>query len=224
MTSLTLNQSNYQDLIKDWLQQECDGVKFPVDFDKAWKIAGYSKQSNAKRKLPQSSNGEFLSQIVKCPSKGRPKHSLSLTIKGFVLFLINSNTPNSRQIVLDMFSFLSGMAMGNVMNDEEFKGTQGFVYLIKTDTLNLYKVGMSKNPYKRMATLQTSMPYELTVISRIFSFDCPKLEKALHEYYAAYWMRGEWFDFPDKIVSEFEEVATSLDQELEVKQISETSN
>ena len=96
---------------------------------------------------------------------------------------------------------------------------EGFVYLIKCQQYRFYKIGMSKNPYKRMQSLQVATPYELTVMSRVFSFNCPMLEESLHDYYSAYWMRGEWFDFPDEVVSEFEEVATSLDQKLEVKQL-----
>jgi BRO family, N-terminal domain/Meiotically up-regulated gene 113 len=89
----------------------------------------------------------------------------------------------------------------------------GFVYLASAGTW--YKIGMSKTPYKRMTSLQTGSPLEITLIHRIFTFDCKELEKALHDYYSAYWMRGEWFDLPQECVNEFPLVANQLDTTLE---------
>jgi hypothetical protein len=41
------------------------------------------------------------------------------------------------------------------------------------------------------------------------------LEKALHDYYAAYWLRGEWFELPDECIHEFPAIANELDTKLE---------
>jgi hypothetical protein len=49
MTNLT--NFNSQQLIEQWYQQEQDGVQFPVPFDIAWQIAGYSRKDSAKRAL-----------------------------------------------------------------------------------------------------------------------------------------------------------------------------
>jgi phage anti-repressor protein len=44
-------------LIDSWLESENNGVKFPVPFDIAWQIAGYSRKDSAKRKLLKLSEG-----------------------------------------------------------------------------------------------------------------------------------------------------------------------
>ena len=92
----------------------------------------------------------------------------------------------------------------------------GFVYLARNGSTNWYKIGISKQPYRRMTQLQVGTPLEITLVERIFSMDAPKLEKALHEYYQAYWMRGEWFDLPTGEVVIFDKIAGRLDRQLEV--------
>lgn len=91
----------------------------------------------------------------------------------------------------------------------------GFVYLVRQMSTTYYKIGKSKNPYKRLESLQTGTPLEIQVIERYFSMDCTKLESLLHGYYSAYWVRGEWFDFPDGIVFEFLSVCRELDDKVE---------
>jgi phage anti-repressor protein len=58
--SLAINTErpeNIQALIDKWLEQEQNGVRFPVDFDTAWYIAGYSRKDSAKRKLSKMIEG-----------------------------------------------------------------------------------------------------------------------------------------------------------------------
>ena len=91
----------------------------------------------------------------------------------------------------------------------------GFVYLARSGATNWYKIGLSKQPYKRMSQLQVGTPLEITLIERVFSMNAPKLEKALHDYYEAYWLRGEWFDLPMVDVVIFEKIASKLDRVFE---------
>jgi hypothetical protein len=95
------------------------------------------------------------------------------------------------------------------------KDSSGFIYLAQAATTQWFKIGMSKTPYKRLSSLQTGSPLEVTLIHRIFTLDMPALEKALHEYYNAYWLRGEWFNLPQECVLEFPSVANLLDTSLE---------
>jgi len=106
---------------------------------------------------------------------------------------------------------------------EKVKESSGFVYLVKATTTSFYKIGVSKDCYKRLQTLQTGNPLELTIIERIFSTDCLAVEKALHAYYEAYSIRGEWFDFPESIEREFYSVASQLDKDIEVLSLTEKS-
>ena len=92
----------------------------------------------------------------------------------------------------------------------------GFVYLARNGNTHWYKIGISKQPYRRMTQLQVGTPLEITLVERVFTMDAPKLEKALHEYYQAYWMRGEWFDLPTGEVVIFDKIAGRLNRQLEV--------
>lgn len=95
------------------------------------------------------------------------------------------------------------------------KDDSGFVYLAIASQTRWCKIGMSKQPYKRMSSLQTGSPLEITLIHRIFTFDMVALEKALHDYYAAYSLRGEWFDLPAECIREFPAIANQLDTAIE---------
>lgn len=50
-------QQEISGLVDQWLQAERDGVAFPVPFDAAWAIAGYSRKDSAKRKLENPNSG-----------------------------------------------------------------------------------------------------------------------------------------------------------------------
>ena len=111
---------------------------------------------------------------------------------------------------LDKTSFVTG-----TQQDWQQDDAVGFIYLAKATQTRWCKIGMSKQPYKRMTSLQTGSPLEITLIHRIFTFDMSALEKALHEYYSAYWLRGEWFDLPSECVQEFPTIANELDMKVE---------
>ena len=44
-------QNDYQGLVEEWLKAESEGERFPVPFDVAWQMAGYSRKDSAKRAL-----------------------------------------------------------------------------------------------------------------------------------------------------------------------------
>ena len=94
----------------------------------------------------------------------------------------------------------------------------GFVYLLSAETIGQYKIGYSSNVYKRAQTIQTSCPFEIRVIHRIFTVDAPTLESKLHDYYEAYRNRGEWFSLTKTHVKEFMSVANLLDEEIELSE------
>ncbi|MFM6311993.1 MAG: GIY-YIG nuclease family protein [Dolichospermum sp.] len=91
----------------------------------------------------------------------------------------------------------------------------GFIYLAQASQTQWCKIGMSKQPYKRMQSLQTGSPLEIILIHRIYTLDAIALEKSLHEYFDAYRVRGEWFDLPTECIQEFPIVANQLDAVME---------
>lgn len=71
----------------------------PIDFDAAWKWAGYSKKENAKRVLNSSfSRGsDFYSIISTIRKKGNPEEKINLTIDCFKHFCIMANTKKGEE-------------------------------------------------------------------------------------------------------------------------------
>ncbi|MFF5853977.1 GIY-YIG nuclease family protein [[Kitasatospora] papulosa] len=63
-------------------------------------------------------------------------------------------------------------------------------YLIGAEGSELVKIGHARNPQRRLAGLQTGQPAQLTLLwSQVGDY-----ERALHRKFAAYRVRGEWFD------------------------------
>jgi phage anti-repressor protein len=46
-----INESSFANIVDKWLESESKNIPFPVEFDIAWQLAGYSTKGNAKRKL-----------------------------------------------------------------------------------------------------------------------------------------------------------------------------
>jgi len=67
------------------------------------------------------------------------------------------------------------------------------VYLIRGND-GRYKIGIAKNPKKRLLQLQTGNSDRLTLIDSYPSENARKIETALHTQYSHNKTIGEWFD------------------------------
>ena len=75
----------------------------------------------------------------------------------------------------------------------------GSVYLMRNKRNNYTKIGFSKNPKYRESCLQSEEPE----IELLASFKASmEIEGRLHEQYAEFRIRGEWFELSDKHISE----------------------
>ncbi len=84
---------------------------------------------------------------------------------------------------------------------KDFTDPFGYVYLIKSGDNN-YKIGIAKNLTLRLAQLQTGNPDILQLIHSFPSSNANASEARLHNKYAQYRLRNEWFLLPDKCVVE----------------------
>jgi len=78
------------------------------------------------------------------------------------------------------------------MTEKTGNSTPGQVYVIGSVGSHFVKIGYSKAPEKRLWFLQVGSPVELFVLTK-FEGD-QVLEAALHRYFRASHVRGEWFD------------------------------
>lgn len=76
----------------------------------------------------------------------------------------------------------------------------GYVYFMKAvGQAGPIKIGHSTFPPARLAVYQTWNPVDLEIVSQ---FSGPlSLEKAIHERFARWHIRGEWFEAVDELVS-----------------------
>ncbi|MEU4729618.1 GIY-YIG nuclease family protein [Streptomyces sp. NPDC023588] len=73
------------------------------------------------------------------------------------------------------------------------RGLAGRAYAIRDTETQLVKIGMSKDPNRRLRDLATGTPGQLEVI---WSHEGgSSLEALLHRHFADRHVRGEWFDF-----------------------------
>jgi hypothetical protein len=69
-----------------------------------------------------------------------------------------------------------------------------YVYLLQTSESGTYKIGISKNPEKRVKELQTGNPEIITIKEKFLTEYYFNIETSLHGYYAPDHKRGEWFN------------------------------
>ena len=69
------------------------------------------------------------------------------------------------------------------------------IYLLQNDN-GFYKIGVSKNPAKRVKQLQTGSADKISLITFYESNNAFAIERALKNRYSIYRINGEWFNLP----------------------------
>lgn len=67
------------------------------------------------------------------------------------------------------------------------------IYIIQLGDTDIYKIGFSKDPDKRIKQLQSKCPIPLKIIYTNFGHDYEFVEKYLHYQYREQRVKGEWF-------------------------------
>lgn len=101
--ALTINtENNVQTLIDKWIEQERNGVRFPVDFDATWQIAGFSRKDSAKRRLSKLLEGTDFHRFVevrKRPQGGTVEVEIfTMSCDAFKHFCLLAETEQGREI------------------------------------------------------------------------------------------------------------------------------
>jgi hypothetical protein len=86
------------------------------------------------------------------------------------------------------------------------------IYIMQDQTNGYYKIGRSINPLKRERTLQSEKP-TINLLYTIKSYQ--EEEVKLHNKYANYRIRGEWFNLNDE---QIEEIKSYLESKYPVGQ------
>ena len=100
--NIVVNQESFSLIVERWLKAEENGETFPVDFDTAWQLAGYSRKDSGKRKLLKLGQGTDLHRSVEV----RPRTQggtvdveiIHLTCDAFKHFCLLAETEQGRVI------------------------------------------------------------------------------------------------------------------------------
>lgn len=87
------------------------------------------------------------------------------------------------------------------------KKQQTNIYVMKDNHTGHYKIGRSKNPVKREATLLS----QKSSIELLFFFEGTiNQEKMLHEIFQDKWVRGEWFELTEEDLQSIKKIGGLL--------------
>lgn len=99
-------------------------------------------------------------------------------------------------ITLEQFRKLSPVEQAPIvrrmLRDADRAGRLVFIYAIQQGDDGAVKIGKAVDPCERLATLQQGNPAELRGLA---AWRCvPETETLLHDQFAQYRIRGEWFE------------------------------
>ncbi len=80
---------------------------------------------------------------------------------------------------------------------------QAFIYLIRQENSDLYKIGTSYEPEERLKQLQTANGEKLELIDVFKTGFKFKLESALHRCFSSVKTLGEWFELKKEDLHQF---------------------
>jgi hypothetical protein len=104
------------------------------------------------------------------------------------------------------------------------------IYLIYCKNINLYKIGLSVNPEKRLKQLQTGTPYELNIVSLYDSKYPFKTESILHKsliskkvaedfQFNFEYLKGEWFNLSSDEILNFCDYCKKIETNIDALKI-----
>lgn len=104
-----------------------------------------------------------------------------------------------------------------------------FIYLIQLEGTDIYKIGFSKTPNKRVKNLQTGNPYKLIVVDSYKSKRATKIEAVLHIRFLSnkideneYKLMGEFFKLDFETKNKFKEICKSIDDNFHILETTST--
>ena len=69
-----------------------------------------------------------------------------------------------------------------------------FLYIIRCNSSNFYKIGVSQHPEYRITDLQVGCPYSLVLVYKKQFDNAKEVESLLHRKYWKRCVEGEWFE------------------------------
>ena len=80
----------------------------------------------------------------------------------------------------------------------DVKLSMQFIYLIQCG--EYVKIGIATDPHKRIQELQIGNPQTLRLLHVLLSLDAAADERLLHSRLSDYYVRGEWYQLPERLL------------------------
>jgi hypothetical protein len=90
--------------------------------------------------------------------------------------------------------------MDGLMRELRRKNLQRFVYFVRAEGLDLFKIGVTNDPHARLASLKTNCPVPLKLVAVILATDAEETEDRVHRRFAHLRTAGEWFRSDPELV------------------------
>lgn len=105
-----------------------------------------------------------------------------------------------------------GYRSENMRTVNSKKYPDGYLYILKVEGFDIYKVGVSQSPKRRISDIVKNNPFEIKTLLLIKFKDVYDVEKAVVDAYSQNIIKGEWFnsytDCMDQTISVLKELHT----------------
>ncbi|NRA92146.1 MAG: GIY-YIG nuclease family protein [Psychroserpens sp.] len=90
----------------------------------------------------------------------------------------------------------------NARNTSKSKYPNSNLYIIKIESKNIYKIGVSQNPQRRFRDIENSMPYYVEVVFNEYIDNAYKIEEQVHDKYKNKHIKSEWFKLSNEDINQ----------------------
>lgn len=112
-------------------------------------------------------------------------------------------TKKQEKLSTEELEFLKALQFSDIFNKRnKVIQKNGYLYLVKDNASERIKIGITTNHKERLRSLNTMVPYGITVIEIFPSNRYVELEKEVHERYKDKRKNGEWFEFNEDELEE----------------------
>jgi len=78
----------------------------------------------------------------------------------------------------------------------------GYIYIVKLKGFDIYKIGVSNNPNRRLRDINSYMPFEVELLMIEWFKNAYNLEECIHDNLKDKLLRHEWFRLTENQISD----------------------
>jgi hypothetical protein len=103
-----------------------------------------------------------------------------------------SNPKGSKAETLDDYRVL------NARKSNKKRNPHSNIYILAIPELKYYKIGVSKNPHRRVTDIQSCIPFKSEMIYNEYFINAYDVEEEIHKTLQEMHVKGEWFKLTDE--------------------------